>query len=95
MHTESTELETDASTSGSWRFDHDDDETVATVVAAAVADLTDAGVAELDPLYDAGVDPDALNSIFSRADAETELTFEYVGYLVRVIGDGRIHVAEK
>lgn len=59
-------------------------------VVAAVAEATDRSPLELDPLIEA-VDPDALDSLFARAeavDSPISLSFVYAGRSVTVTPEG-------
>lgn len=64
-------------------------------VPRALAELTDRGVTDLDPLYDASnVDPDALDEMFrptARGDRrDVKVTFTYHDYEITVKHYGRI-----
>lgn len=61
-------------------------------VLASVADSERADILSLPPLYDA-VDPDALEQLVEHGGV-TEISFVYLGYDVRVRGDGRVRVSE-
>ncbi|QCJ48550.1 hypothetical protein FCF25_10625 [Haloprofundus sp. MHR1] len=63
--------------------------TVAVVDAVAAAKGTD--MSELPPLYESGLDPDALEELF---DGETpwSFAFSYAGRSVLVEGDGTVCV---
>lgn len=49
---------------------------------------------EFDPvLYDV-IDPEALDSLVTRATTDVTIEFSYLGYRVRVHGDGRIELRD-
>jgi hypothetical protein len=74
--------------------DADAHETVSMAVVAAVAVAEGVSETELQPLYDAGIDPDALNQLFdeTRASVQGFLSFSYLGYVVAVTSDGSVSV---
>jgi acetyl-CoA acetyltransferase len=93
MHTSHTTVDDVGSVVNERRFGPDDDELeLSSVVASAVADAAGVETTELDPLYNSGVDPDALNTLFESGTEEARLTFDYAGYRVRVTGDGHVGV---
>jgi hypothetical protein len=95
MHTTHTAGDGGGSVLTERSFGPDDDELeLSSVVAATVAEAAGVETTELDPLYNSGVDPDALNSLFTGTDDDARLTFDYVGYRVRVTGDGHVSVLE-
>ncbi|MFC6826371.1 HalOD1 output domain-containing protein [Halopelagius fulvigenes] len=61
-------------------------ETVAMAVVGAVAAAEGVSEISLPPLYDAGIDPDALNELFegSRTHVEGLFSFTYAEYVVTV-----------
>jgi hypothetical protein len=96
MHTKHTVTDDVGSAVTERRFGPDDDEAeLSSVVAATVADAAGVETTELDPLYNSGVDPDALNTLFDGAGEDSRLTFDYAGYRVRVTGDGHVGVWEQ
>lgn len=96
MHTKHTAVDDVGPAVTERRFGPDDDEAeLSSVVAATVADAAGVKTTELEPLYNSGVDPDALNTLFDGADEDSRLTFDYAGYRVRVTGDGHVGVWEQ
>lgn len=70
------------------------DEAVSQQVVKAVADAKGVDPLDLPPLYDS-IDPDALDALFSNADASTsmpELQFRVAGCEVLVRGDGVVTI---
>ncbi|RDI71206.1 HalOD1 output domain-containing protein [Halopelagius longus] len=69
-------------------------DTVAMAVVGAVAAAEGVSEIALPPLYDAGIDPDALNELFegSRTHVEGFFSFVYFGYVVTVTSDGGVTV---
>jgi hypothetical protein len=95
MHTTHTAGDDGGAVVTERRFGPDDDELeLSSVVAAAVAEAAGVQTTELDPLYNSGVDPDALNSMFTDASDDARLSFDYAGYRVRVTGDGTVSVLD-
>lgn len=95
MHTTHTAGDDGGSVVSEGSFGPDDDELeLSSVVAATVAEAAGVRTTELEPLYNSGVDPDALNSLFAGAGDGARLTFDYAGYRVRVTGDGHVSVLE-
>jgi hypothetical protein len=70
-----------------------EDEAPSTKVVSAIAEAKGVDPLELDPLYDY-VDTDALDAIFSQADASSslELRFSVADYQVVVSGAGEVAV---
>jgi len=66
---------------------------VALRVLEGLASATDRPVSELPPLYPA-LDPDALDALFRRSDADLQVVFEYEGKAVTVREGGRVSVDE-
>lgn len=95
MHTKHTTGDDVGAAVNERRFGPDDEEAeLSSVVAAAVAEAAGVQTVELEPLYNSGIDPDALNSLFKGAGESARLTFDYAGYRVRVTGDGHVGVWE-
>jgi hypothetical protein len=95
MHTKHTTGDDVGAAVNERRFGPDDDEAeLSSVVAAAVAEAAGVRTTDLEPLYNSGVDPDALNSLFEGAGENARLTFDFAGYRVRVTGDGHVGVWE-
>lgn len=95
MHSTHTAADDVGSVVSERRFGPDDDEAeLSSVVAATVAEAAGVETTELDPLYNSGVDPDALNTLFDDTGETARLTFDYAGYRVRVTGDGHVEVWE-
>ncbi|ELZ91787.1 hypothetical protein C440_15784 [Haloferax mucosum ATCC BAA-1512] len=68
-------------------------EEVAVAVTSAVATATEHSPLDLPPLADVGVNPEALDSLFSPSgDKSHSLRFHYAGYLVSLFGDGTLAV---
>ena len=64
-----------------------------TAVVELVSTVTDTPPLDLPPLCRA-IETDALDLLFSTADAEGVLTFRYHGYAVYVTADRRVAVCE-
>jgi hypothetical protein len=94
MHTKHTAVDDAGSVISERRFGPDDEAELSSVVAATVAEAAGVATTDLEPLYDSGVDPDALNTLFDGAGEASRLTFDYAGYRVRVTGDGHVGVWE-
>ena len=66
---------------------------VAVAITSAVAAATELSPLDLPPLADIGVDPEALDAIFTPCcDPSRYLTFNYAGLLVSLFGDGTVTV---
>ncbi|WP_198665650.1 MULTISPECIES: HalOD1 output domain-containing protein [Haloprofundus] len=72
-------------------YDPTSDEWVTVAVVDAVAAAKGTDMSELPPLYESGLDPDALEELF---DGETpwSFAFSYAGRSVLVEGDGTVCV---
>ena len=79
----------------SFVVDHDTPERTATVLIDAVASLREVDQTALEPLYDT-VDPEVLDSLCAGPDADCSLqiSFQYEGYAVTILGDGRIRLVD-
>lgn len=75
------------------RFEHRSDESVATTIAVAMAEVTGRDVTELDPLGGT-VDCEALDSLVQSADSPLSVSFLYEGRRVFVSGDGSIEITQ-
>lgn len=70
------------------------DRTPSEAVVDAVAAISDAEPASLEPLYEA-IDPDAIDALCTSGDAaEPAVSFEYSGYAITIEGSERVVVVE-
>lgn len=83
---------TDTALRGRVAVDAAEYDTLAMAVVGAVAAAEGVSELALSPLYDAGVDPDALNALFEGSETHVEgfFSFSYAGYLVTVTSDGSV-----
>ncbi|MCL9814270.1 HalOD1 output domain-containing protein [Natranaeroarchaeum aerophilus] len=78
----------------SFVVDHDTPERTPTVLIEAVASLRDVDQTTLEPLYNT-VDPEVLGSLCTGTDCSLRISFQYEGYAVTILGDGRIRLVEE
>ncbi|SFF93315.1 hypothetical protein SAMN04488063_0844 [Halopelagius inordinatus] len=71
-----------------------DYDTVSMAIVAAVAAAEGVTATALPPLYDAGIDPDAVNELFggSRTHVESVFSFTYCDYVVTITSNGGVTV---
>lgn len=70
------------------------DESVTMAVVIAMGAVQDTPPTELPPLYEA-VNPDALETLFSRQAGPGRVTFRYCEHVVSVDADGQIEIYER
>ncbi|MFC6721431.1 HalOD1 output domain-containing protein [Halovenus amylolytica] len=75
--------------------DWDGDTDVNMTVLEAVAEVTDADLVELPPLYD-HIDPDALEAVFTHTAGNRQVagsvSFQFAGYPITVHASGEVVV---
>lgn len=71
------------------------DDSTSTRVVRLVAEREDVDTVRLDPPLNDVVDPDALDTLFTDAEAPCCVCFEYCGYTVHVASDGTVEVTAR